>query len=609
LIDQGEARAANGALPAFQSKVDRMRPTYGFEDVSLAPGVETVEPNDVELGQSFCGMQLGIPIIAAAMDAVVDPGFAGALARLLDEDGLLPQLRKGCTTVPVRSMADQLDGLETLYLNLTSSAPRDRGAAGDTGRAREVRTVLFVVGIEGAPLRYRARLPAEGLALHGVHAEVRHYRDPSVPDLAGAADAVVVYRVPATDQVLDVITAVRARGTPVFFDVDDLIFDPDLHAEIPALAILEGAAAELWIEGVRRYRTTMEACDVFIGSTEMLCRHAEDVVGLPAARFANGVGMVLARAADAALRMPRTPGPIRIGYLSGTDTHDRDWQMVEPVVADVLAEQPDLELWLGGHLRTSPALDIFGDRVRRLPFLPWLDLPRVLRDLDVNLAPLEAGSRFNEAKSAIKWLEAGLAATPTIASPTQAFREAVDSGRNGLLADTADEWAVGLRSLIGDADQRARLGRRARRDSLLHWSPHLQGARYKEILEGRWPERRAPVPAGGWQAVSHDEPFAPVALEDYGQEQSVPPTVGDVTVAEPTPSPMPSGLSARRRLLQLRSLTSRGARSVERDGLRATGVRVLRYGHRHWPRIEARVRKAASAARSRLLAVGRRNHR
>ena len=82
MIDQGEPRTANRALPAFQSKVDRMRPTYGFEDVSLAPGVETVEPNDVELGQSFCGIQLGIPIIAAAMDAVVDPGFAGALARL-----------------------------------------------------------------------------------------------------------------------------------------------------------------------------------------------------------------------------------------------------------------------------------------------------------------------------------------------------------------------------------------------------------------------------------------------------------------------------------------------------------------------------------------------
>ena len=69
-------------LPAFTSKVDRIRPTYGFEDVSLAPGIETVEPNDVELGQSFCGIDLPIPIIAAAMDAVVDPVFAGALSKL-----------------------------------------------------------------------------------------------------------------------------------------------------------------------------------------------------------------------------------------------------------------------------------------------------------------------------------------------------------------------------------------------------------------------------------------------------------------------------------------------------------------------------------------------
>jgi IMP dehydrogenase len=82
LIEPETAPAPPTALPAFDSKVDRMRPTYGFEDVSLAPGIETVEPNDVELGQSFCGIELRIPILAAAMDAVVDPAFAGALARL-----------------------------------------------------------------------------------------------------------------------------------------------------------------------------------------------------------------------------------------------------------------------------------------------------------------------------------------------------------------------------------------------------------------------------------------------------------------------------------------------------------------------------------------------
>ena len=82
MIEQDAAPRANRALPAFDSKVDHLRPTYGFEDVSLAPGVETVEPNDVELGQALCGIDLAIPILAAAMDAVVDPAFAGALGRL-----------------------------------------------------------------------------------------------------------------------------------------------------------------------------------------------------------------------------------------------------------------------------------------------------------------------------------------------------------------------------------------------------------------------------------------------------------------------------------------------------------------------------------------------
>ena len=82
MIDQRSQAEAVGRLPALRSKVDTLRPTYGFEDVSLAPGLETIEPNDVELGQTFCGIELAIPIIAAAMDAVVDPAFAGALAKL-----------------------------------------------------------------------------------------------------------------------------------------------------------------------------------------------------------------------------------------------------------------------------------------------------------------------------------------------------------------------------------------------------------------------------------------------------------------------------------------------------------------------------------------------
>ena len=80
MIEQG--RAAAETVPTFDSKVDRIRPTYGFEDVSLAPGIETVEPADVDLAQVFCGLELRIPVLAAAMDAVVNPALGGVLAGL-----------------------------------------------------------------------------------------------------------------------------------------------------------------------------------------------------------------------------------------------------------------------------------------------------------------------------------------------------------------------------------------------------------------------------------------------------------------------------------------------------------------------------------------------
>jgi IMP dehydrogenase len=82
VIDGTETVTQAAARRVFHSKVDTIRPTYGFEDVSLAPGTDTVEPADVDLGQTFCGIELRIPILASAMDAVVDVRMAGELAHL-----------------------------------------------------------------------------------------------------------------------------------------------------------------------------------------------------------------------------------------------------------------------------------------------------------------------------------------------------------------------------------------------------------------------------------------------------------------------------------------------------------------------------------------------
>jgi IMP dehydrogenase len=66
----------------FTPERNRLRPAYGFDDVAIVPGVETIHPDDVDLSFELGGQRFAIPFVAAAMDCVVDVPFATALGRL-----------------------------------------------------------------------------------------------------------------------------------------------------------------------------------------------------------------------------------------------------------------------------------------------------------------------------------------------------------------------------------------------------------------------------------------------------------------------------------------------------------------------------------------------
>src|SRR3990172_857873 len=60
----------------------KARVAYGFDDIALVPGMVTVNPNEVNTSWELGGRRFEIPIIAAAMDGVVDTAFAVEMARL-----------------------------------------------------------------------------------------------------------------------------------------------------------------------------------------------------------------------------------------------------------------------------------------------------------------------------------------------------------------------------------------------------------------------------------------------------------------------------------------------------------------------------------------------
>ena len=63
-------------------QLKEIRRAYGFDEVAIAPGELTVNPELTSTDFSVDGITLSTPILAAAMDAVVSPKFAGHMSEL-----------------------------------------------------------------------------------------------------------------------------------------------------------------------------------------------------------------------------------------------------------------------------------------------------------------------------------------------------------------------------------------------------------------------------------------------------------------------------------------------------------------------------------------------
>jgi len=60
----------------------KARRCYGFDEISLVPGEVSINPNEVDPSWEFNGKRYEVPILAAAMDGVVDVKFAVTMGKL-----------------------------------------------------------------------------------------------------------------------------------------------------------------------------------------------------------------------------------------------------------------------------------------------------------------------------------------------------------------------------------------------------------------------------------------------------------------------------------------------------------------------------------------------
>lgn len=363
--------------------------------------------------------------------------------------------------------------------------------------------VLFVAGEPDSPgVNYRCIRNAAACSLAGFPAQWKRCADVG-PDDINWADVMILWRVEFSGHVDIMLRLAREQNMPVIFDTDDLTF-------IPALArmdIIDGirsiGATEERIETVfTDMQRTLLRTDIGFAPTDALAdaMRVYQPVTYTVPNIYNTECLALSRKAYRMRQLNPDEQIIRIGYATGSRTHQKDFAQVSSVLARLLHEKPNLRLVLfretGNHrpvllMNEFPEFEPVRDQIEWRDMCTLPALPSELARFDISIAPLETQNPFCNAKSELKFFEAALAGVPSIVSPTAPFRQCVQNGRTGLFATTPEEWETALRTLIENPDLRHRMARNAYHAALWHFGPQRQAILLGTIMESLKGEKQA----------------------------------------------------------------------------------------------------------------------
>ena len=364
---------------------------------------------------------------------------------------------------------------------------------------------LILSGCPGDTFRYRCEHQAEQLESYGFKTDVAYLDRVDCDAVLNSYQCFLLHRVPHRMTVERFLKKAQDLGKPVLFDIDDLVFDEDKLGYIRALEGRSPHEVQLYRDNVKQHHRTLSLCRFALAATEPLRLAVQRM--FPHVRCfvnPNGLNDIQLSQADQALQINK-PGTdeqiVRIAYLSGTPTHNRDFKECSRALERVLETYSYARLMLVGHLDSGEHFARFGERIELRPPVPWQDLPRLIRRVDINLAPLELDNPFAECKSSLKYFEAAILGVPTVASDLEPYRKCITNGENGYLCRTEQEWFHCISRLIEEPRLREKMGSMARKDALINWTTragahHLLGAlrEIAEISGLEWNER-VPAPA------------------------------------------------------------------------------------------------------------------
>jgi len=259
--------------------------------------------------------------------------------------------------------------------------------------------------------------------------------------LINCARKLIFHRNLWNSDVEECVNTAQRKRIPVYSDFDDLIFDKTIigSGHIHFINKLSEEQQQEWMLKATLYKKVIDNCETLICSTPTLSAYANNL-GYQTQVIENGFSGENLKISQFWRKQKNLGKYInRIGYASGTGTHDADFSLVIKPLTQWLKRNPDWILTIVGVLDTRKLKSLIPQNQLEIrPLVNPINLAYELSRFTVNIIPLEINP-FCNAKSPLKWYESAICGVPTIATNNSLYNSLFDAGKYGLTAGN-DDW-------------------------------------------------------------------------------------------------------------------------------------------------------------------------
>lgn len=319
--------------------------------------------------------------------------------------------------------------------------------------------VLVLVSKMGGCELWRTFQPVAELQRQGYVGIEWDMRDnPLLAKIAHLFDAVVLQRLswPAENREFEdkFFHALHRAGLAVIYETDDDLFtDSFVKRNMENWGYSEEQSRGQR-DGILR---AMQKSDGVTVSTQRVATLARQYTNKPVKVVGNYIDLHWWKMIQKqARRDPHLTG-VTIGWAGGRRP-DTDMEPMAIAWGRIAAKYPKVTFVIQGHHAKAIFDNVPHERIATIKWMEIDNYPAGMVNIDIGCCPLD-NSQFNRSKTFIKAMEYAASNAAVVASPT-VYGALIEHGKDGYLAETADDWEQYLSLLVEDYTLRHDMSKR-----------------------------------------------------------------------------------------------------------------------------------------------------